>query len=104
MPSSKNLGFHAGAAREENTIPRPTWVSGSWYKVVDGHCLLGHHFFMGKGFGGWQVDYKLLGFHYRSLRFNGVLGASGFLNGDFVDGFVSQFLETPRHVLRRLVL
>ena len=44
------------------------------------------------------------GFHYKSLRFNGVLGVSGFLNGDFVDGFVSQFSETLRHVLRRLVL
>ena len=43
------------------------------YEAVDGYSLPGHHFFTGKKVSGWQVDYKLLGFHYRSLRFNGVL-------------------------------
>ena len=30
LPSSKNLGFHAGVAWEEDTIPGSTWVCGSW--------------------------------------------------------------------------
>ena len=45
----------------------------------------------------------MLGFHYRSLGFNGVPGVSGLLNGGFVDGFVSQFLEKPGHTLRKFV-
>ena len=45
----------------------------------------------------------MLGLHYRSLKFNRVLGVSGFLNRDFVDGFMGQLSETPRHVLCRLV-
>ena len=45
----------------------------------------------------------MFGFHYRSLRFNGVLGVSGFSNKDFVDGFVGQFSETLGHALRKLV-
>ena len=73
------------------------------YEVVDGHGLPVHHFFAGKRVSGWQVDYKLLCFHCRSLRFNRVLRVSGLLNGDFVDGFVGQFLETPGHALRGLV-
>ena len=73
------------------------------YEAVDGHGFLGHHFFVRKRVGGWQVDYKLLGFHCRSLRFNRVLGVSELLNGDFVDGFVGQFLETSGHALRGLV-
>ena len=58
------------------------------YEVVNGHGIPGHHFFTEKRVSGSQVNYKLLGFHYRSLRFNGVLGVSGFLNRDIVDGFV----------------
>ena len=73
------------------------------YEAVDGHGFLGHHFFTGKRVSGWQVDYKLLGFHCKSLRFNGVFGVSGFLDGDFVDGFVGQFSETPGHALRQFV-
>ena len=73
------------------------------YKVVDGHGLSGHHFFTGKRVSGWQVDYKLLGFHYRSLKFNRVLGVSRLLNGDFMDGSVGQFSETPGHALRGFV-
>ena len=73
------------------------------YEVVNGHGLLGHHIFAGKRISGWQADYKLLGFHYRSLKFNRVLGVSGFLNRNFVDGFVGQLSETPRHAVRRLV-
>ena len=46
----------------------------------------------------------MFGFHYRSLRFNGVLGVSGFLNKDFMDGFVGQFSETLGHALHKLVL
>ena len=29
LPSSKNLGFHSGAAWEEDATPGPTWVCGS---------------------------------------------------------------------------
>ena len=50
--------------------------------------LSSHHVFVGKRISGWQADYKLLGFHYRSLKFNRVLRVSGFLNRNFVDGFV----------------
>ena len=73
------------------------------YEAVDGHGLLGHHFFTGKRVNGWQVDYKLPGFHCRSLRFNGFLRVNGFLNGDLVDGFVGQFSETLGHALHRLI-
>ena len=45
----------------------------------------------------------MLGFHCRSLKFNRVLEVSGLLNGDFLDGFVGQFLETPGHMIHRLV-
>ena len=61
------------------------------YEAVDSHGLLDHHFFMRKGVSSWQIDYELLGFHCRSLGFNVVLRVSGFLNGDFMDGFVGQF-------------
>ena len=73
------------------------------YEAVNGHGLPGHHIFMGKRVSGWQVDYELLGLHYRSLKFSRVLGVSGFFNRDFVDGFVGQLSETPRHALCRLV-
>ena len=73
------------------------------YEAVDGHGLPGHHFFAGKRVSGWQVNYKLLGFHCRSLKFNRVLEVNGLLNKDFMDGFVGQFLETPGHTIRRLV-
>ena len=73
------------------------------YEVVNGHGLLGHHIFAGKRINGWQVGYKLLGLHYRSLRFSRVLKVSGFLNRDFMDGLVGQLLETPRHALCTLV-
>ena len=29
LPSNKNLGFHVGAAWEEDVVPSPTWVCGS---------------------------------------------------------------------------
>ena len=58
------------------------------YESVDGHGLLGHHFFTGKKVSSWQVYYDLLGFHCRSLSFNGVLGVSGFLNRGFMDGLM----------------
>ena len=58
------------------------------YEAVNGHGLPGHHFFMSKRVSSWQVYYKLLGFHHRSLGFSGVFGVSGFLNGGFVDGLV----------------
>ena len=73
------------------------------YQADDGHGLLGHHFFAGKRVSGWQVDYKLLGFHCKSLKFNRVLEVSGLLNRDFMDGFLGQFLEMPRYTIRRLV-
>ena len=73
------------------------------YKVIDGQGLPGHHIFMGKGVSSWQVDYELLGFHCRSLRFSMVLGLSGLLNEVFVDGFVGQFSERPGYALRRFV-
>ena len=73
------------------------------YEAVNGQGLPGHHFFTGKRVSSWQVDYELLGFHCRSLRFSGVLGVSGLLNGGFVDGFVGQFSETLGHALRRFV-
>ena len=63
----------------------------------------GYHIFNGKGVSSWQVDYELLSFHCRSLRFSGVLELSGLLNGAFVDGFVGQFSETPEYALRRFV-
>ena len=73
------------------------------YKAVNGQGLLGYHIFNGKGVSSWQVDYELLSFHCRSLRFSGVLELSGLLNGAFVDGFVGQFSETPEYALRRFV-
>ena len=74
------------------------------YKAVDGQGLPGHHIFNGKGVSSWQVDYELLSFHCRSLRFSGILGVSGLLSGGFVDGFVGQFSETLGHALHKLVL
>ena len=74
------------------------------YEAVNGHSLPGHHIFVGKRINGLQVGYKLFGFHYRSPRFNRVLGVNGFLNRDFVDGFVGQFSEMLGHALRRLIL
>ena len=73
------------------------------YKAIDGQGLPGHHIFMGKGVSSWQVDYELLGFHCRSLGFNVVLRVSGFLNGDFMDGFVGQFSEMLGCALCRFV-
>ena len=74
------------------------------YKAINGYGLPGHHIFTGKRISGWQVGYKLLGLHYRSLKFNKVLGVSGVLNKDFVDSFVGQLSKTPRHTLHKLVL
>ena len=79
-------------------------LPGTGYETVDGHGLLGHHFFTRKGVNSWQIDYELLGFHYRSLGFNVVLGVSGFLNRDFMDGFVGQFSEMLGCALCRFVL
>jgi len=31
--SSKNWGFHAGVAWEEDAMPGPTWVCGSWITI-----------------------------------------------------------------------
>ena len=73
------------------------------YKAIDGQGFPGHHIFMGKGVSSWQVDYELLGFHCRSLRFSMVLGLSGLLNRVFVDGFVCQFSERQGYALRRFV-
>ena len=73
------------------------------YKAVDGHGLPGHHVFKGKRVSSWQGSYELFGFHCRGLKFNVVLGVNGFLDRDFVDGFVGQFLETPRRALRRFI-
>ena len=73
------------------------------YEAVDSHGLLDHHFFTRKGVSSWQIDYELLGFHCRSLGFNVVLRVSGFLNGDFMDGFVGQFSEMLGCALCRFV-
>ena len=77
------------------------------HEEVYGHGLLGHHVFVKKGLGVWQisyVNYKMLGFLYGSLGFNRVLGLSGFLDGNFfLDRFMGELSETPRHTLLRLV-
>ena len=46
----------------------------------------------------------MIGFLYRSLGFNKVLGISGFLNRNFfLDSFVGELLETLGHTLRKLI-